>query len=336
MPRTSFLALACVIALAPAAAHAKATGDVDPYEKFNRRSFAFSMKLDHYIVGPLARLSQGLTPGPVVKIIGNVIVNLSEPQVILNDLLQLRPHRAIEALTRLIVNSTFGLAGAIDLAAGAGLHYQPNGFGDTLGHYGVHPGPYLYIPVLGPSDLRDIVGSGVDQVSSPIVWIDFPYRTPINLSLGIAGGLNKRAAAGPQLDALLSSAADPYATLRSTYLQAREAQIRGQTALPPLPDIEGPSEAAPSAEPLPAAPETPGEAPSATTPAPAPGETPSTAPSTPASPDVAQPPANAAQPPPEAGVSPSPTPAPQTPEAAPEAAPNAAPSPSSPPSPANS
>ncbi|HSZ52955.1 MAG TPA: VacJ family lipoprotein, partial [Caulobacteraceae bacterium] len=188
MPRTPFLALACVIALLPAAAHAKASGDVDPYEKFNRRSFAFSMKLDHYIVGPLARLSQGLTPGPLVRIIGNVIVNLSEPQVILNDLLQLRPHRAIEALTRLIVNSTFGLAGAIDLAAGAGLHYQPNGFGDTLGHYGVHPGPYLYIPVLGPSDLRDIVGSGVDQVSSPIVWIDFPYRTPINLSLGIAGG----------------------------------------------------------------------------------------------------------------------------------------------------
>ncbi|MBV8683707.1 MAG: VacJ family lipoprotein [Caulobacteraceae bacterium] len=327
MPSKSLLAIACVMALAPVTVQARSAGD--PYEKFNRRSFAFSMKLDHYIIGPLARLSHGLTPGPVVKILNNVIVNLSEPQVILNDILQLRPQRAIAALTRLIVNTSFGLGGALDLAAGAGLPYHPNGFGDTLGHYGVHPGPYLYIPVLGPSDLRDIFGSGVDQVSSPMVWIDFPYRTPINLSLGIAGGLNRRAEAGPQLDALLSSAADPYATLRSTYLQAREAQIRGQTALPPLPDIEGPGEASPSA-----GPETPGSPmPDIETP---PTETPPAAGQAPGTPETAPPQAAPTPPAPDSGVSPSPTPAPPAPEASPGEAPSAVPSPASPPSPANS
>jgi phospholipid-binding lipoprotein MlaA len=314
VPR-KFIAIACVIALAPAAAQAQRTPG-DPYEKLNRKSFAFSMKLDHNIIGPLAKLSRGLTPGPLVRVIHNIIVNLSEPQVIINDLLQLRPQRAIEATTRVIVNSTFGLAGAIDVAAGAGLRYHPNGFGDTLGHYGVKTGPYLYIPILGPSDVRDIAGSGVDQVSSPIVWIDFPYRTPINLSLGIAGGLQQRAAAGPQLEALLTSAADPYATLRSTYLQAREAQIRGETALPPLPDIEGPGEAAPSTNtpqpesatpPSDAAPGAP--APSSQTPAEAPQE-------------------------PAPQVSPSPAPALPASGASPEQAPSAGSSPASPPSPA--
>lgn len=316
MPR-KFVAIACVIVLAPAAAQAERTPG-DPYEHFNRKSFALSMKLDHNIIGPVARLSRGLTPGPLVRVIHNIIVNLTEPQVIINDLLQIRPQRAIEAITRVVVNTTFGLGGAIDVAAGAGLRYHPNGFGDTLGHYGVKPGPYLYVPVLGPSDLRDLFGSGVDQVSSPIVWIDFPYRTPINLSLGIAGGLQQRANAGPQLEALLSSAADPYATLRSTYLQARAAQIRGEAVLPPLPDIEGPGEAAPSTNtpqppPADAAPSSPEASPQAASPAPqepAPQLSPSPAPAPPA---AGTPPASGATP---------------------EQAPSAGPSPASPPSPA--
>jgi phospholipid-binding lipoprotein MlaA len=234
-------------ALAPAWAAAQTVGD-DPFESFNRRSFAFSIRLDHYVVGPVAKLSTGLLPGPLARAVHNIIVNLSEPQVILNCILQLRPQKAVEAATRLGVNSTFGLAGVFDVAGAAGIRHEPNGFGDTLGRYGVKSGPYLYIPVLGPSDFRDMAGAVADQFSSPLVYIKFPYRTPITISLALAGGLSQRAEAGPELDALLSSAADPYATLRSTYLQAREAEIRGQTALPPLPDIEGPSEAVPTTD----------------------------------------------------------------------------------------
>ncbi len=254
MPRISLFALAALTTLAPACVDARTATD-DPFETFNRKSFALSIRLDRYIVGPVAKLSTGLIPMPLARAIHNIIVNLSEPQAILNDILQLRPEQTIKETTRLVVNTTIGLAGAIDVAAGAGIHHEPNGFGDTLGRYGVKPGPYLFVPILGPSDFRDLVGAGVDQGSSPMVYISFPYRTAINLSLAAAGGLAQRADAGPELDALLDSAADPYATLRSTYLQSREAEIRGETALPPLPDIEGPGEASPSSAPQTPAPD---------------------------------------------------------------------------------
>ncbi len=254
MPRISLFALAALTTLAPACVDARTATD-DPFETFNRKSFALSIRLDRYIVGPVAKLSTGLIPMPLARAIHNIIVNLSEPQAILNDILQLRPEQTIKETTRLVVNTTIGLAGAIDVAAGAGIHHEPNGFGDTLGRYGVKAGPYLFIPILGPSDFRDLVGAGVDQGSSPMVYISFPYRTAINLSLAAAGGLAQRADAGPQLDALLNGAADPYATLRSTYLQSREAEIRGETALPPLPDIEGPGEASPSSAPATPAPD---------------------------------------------------------------------------------
>ncbi len=276
MPRTPSLALA-TLALAIGLPHAALASREDPFESFNRKSFAFSLRLDRYIVGPLAKVSTGLIPAPLGRVIHNIIVNLSEPQAIVNDVLQLRAERAVKDTTRLAVNTTFGLLGAIDVAGGAGIRHEPNGFGDTLGRYGVKTGPYLFVPVLGPSDFRDLVGSAVDQISSPMVWVKFPYRTPITISLGLAGGLEQRAGAGPQLQALLSGAADPYATLRSTYLQARAAEVRGETALPPLPDIVGPGELAPSTDtanspgPSPAAPDlspAPAQAPAPRAPAP--------------------------------------------------------------------
>jgi phospholipid-binding lipoprotein MlaA len=304
VPRHSRLALVALATLAPQLAAAAPTPG-DPFESFNRKSFAFSIRLDHYIVGPFAKLSTGLIPAPLARVIHNLTINLAEPQTILNDVLQARPEQAVKETTRVVVNTTFGLLGAVDLAAGAGIRHEPNGFGDTLGRYGVKPGPYLYIPILGPSDFRDITGAVADQFSSPMVYVDFPYRTPINLTLTAAGGLEQRQEAGAQLDALLNGAADPYATLRSTYLQAREAEIRGQTALPPLPDIEGPGEALPSTgsarpsvtpdEPAPAG-STPD--PGAVSPGPAPRDPPSAPPPTAPS---------------DGGPSPSPPPSPATP-----------------------
>jgi phospholipid-binding lipoprotein MlaA len=272
------VSLACLTP-AVAAAQSQVRSPDDPFEAFNRKSFAFSIKLDALIVGPLAKVSAKIIPPPIERAVHNIIVNLSEPQVILNNLLQGRAQGAIKAVTRVVVNTTVGLGGILDVAAGAGLHYDPNGFGDTLGRYGVKPGPYLFIPILGPSDIRDLVGSGVDQVSTPMYYIDFPYRTTAGITIGALGGLDQRARAAPELMDLLDSAADPYATLRSTYLQSREAQIRGQLALPPLPDIEGPGEIVPSpdtkpppvAGPPPPAGPVAGADPATTSPPPAPG-----------------------------------------------------------------
>jgi phospholipid-binding lipoprotein MlaA len=213
---------------------------LDPFEAFNRKSFNVSINLDTALVGPFARVSVGLIPRPLQRAILNIIVNLSEPQVMLNCLLQGRPQGVVKAVTRFAVNSTIGLGGAVDVARAAGLPYEPNGFGDTLGRYHVGPGPYLFIPLMGPSNLRDLAGSLVDQISTPLYFVRYPYRTPVEVSLGTVFGLDERAQDGPKLQALLQTAADPYATVRSAYTQARDAQIRGGISLPPLPDMDEP------------------------------------------------------------------------------------------------
>ena len=212
----------------------------DPFERFNRGNFALSIRLDKLLIRPLSRVSSGLTPGPIGRAIHNVLRTLNEPIVILNDLLQAHPARAAKTAGRLMVNVTVGLVGTVDVAKKLGAPYHPNGFGDTLGHYGVKPGPYLYLPVLGPSDVRDLFGGGVDMVSTPIFFVRYAYKNEVLLTLNIVGGLNQRAMVDSELKTLLADAADPYATLRSTYLQARQGEIDGDQAPAALPDIGSP------------------------------------------------------------------------------------------------
>jgi phospholipid-binding lipoprotein MlaA len=275
----------------------------DPWESFNRKSFAFSMKVDRAVIAPISRLSASLTPGPIRSGIHNIVVNLSEPVVLANDLIQVRFRRALKSAARLVVNSTVGLLGILDVAGHIGIPHHPNGFGDTLGRYGVRPGPYLYVPILGPGTVRDLFGSAVDDVSNPIGYLHFPYRTDANLGLHLVEALDERARAEPELQALLSGAADPYATLRSTYLQMREAEVRGQAELPALPDI-------PSAPATidPAAAQSPG-------PEPAPAQQPRSDASGAAESDAIAPLAPEAPPPASAAAPPSPPPSPATPPA---------------------
>ncbi len=212
----------------------------DPWERFNRSNYALNARIDKFLIRPLSRVSSGLTPGPIGRAIHNVLQTLNEPIVILNDLLQIRPARAVKTAARLAVNVTIGLLGTVDVAKKIGVPYHPNGFGDTLGHYGVHPGPYLYLPVLGPSDVRDLFGGGVDMVSTPIFFVRYAYKDDVLLTLNIVGGLNQRADVDSELKVLLGDAADPYATLRSTYLQARQGEIDGGATPSALPDIGSP------------------------------------------------------------------------------------------------
>ena len=236
-PAAVLLAAAGVSASGPA--HASA-GNPDPYEHFNRSNYALNERLDRFLIRPLSRVSSGLTPGPIGRAIHNVLRTLNEPIVILNDLLQVRPARAAKTAARLVVNVTVGLLGTVDVAKKIGVPYHPNGFGDTLGHYGVKPGPYLYLPVLGPSDVRDLFGGGVDMVSTPIFFVRYAYKDDVLLTLNIVGGLNERANVDSELKVLLADATDPYATLRSTYLQARQGEIDGGETPSALPDIGSP------------------------------------------------------------------------------------------------
>ena len=221
----------------------------DPLESFNRQNFYVNGWLDRHIIRPVAMFAQGITPGVIGKGIHNITANLKEPVVAFNDLLQLRPAQALRAMTRMTVNSTVGIAGALDVAAKIPIPRHDNGFGNTLGRYGVGPGPYLYLPILGPSDLRDLFGTGVDTMSDPINWA--PYTAPSTFvryipnvyltgGFGIVNGLDTRAEADGDLQTLLGNAADPYATLRSTYLQLRQGEVDDKHAIPALPDIGDP------------------------------------------------------------------------------------------------
>jgi phospholipid-binding lipoprotein MlaA len=154
---------------------------------------------------------------------------LTEPIVFLNDLLQVRPVHALRTLARFTINATMGWGGTFDVAKRPyfKLPHEPNGFADTLGYYGIGPGPYLFLPFVGPTTLRDFLGDVADGAVMPFA-VGHPFdRTKYQLPTGLIGGLDQRAEADQDLRTLFDTAVDPYATLRSVYLQDRAGEIAG-------------------------------------------------------------------------------------------------------------
>jgi phospholipid-binding lipoprotein MlaA len=228
-----------------AAAEARAQTPGDPYEKINRRVFDASMAAEQKYFRPIARRYQSLTPGLLGLAIHNFITNLGEPIVVGNDILQFRVRRSADDLARLVFNTTFGIGGLVDVAKHEGLPHRDNDFGVTLGVWGVKSGPYLFLPVLGPSTVRDAIGMGVDSVAAPLNWVRFPGRLTLQVTTGIVGAFDSRVRQEGEMQAELSGATDPYATIRSDYLQSREAMIRGEEAAPVLAPLDEPGAAPP-------------------------------------------------------------------------------------------
>src|SRR5258706_52610 len=136
----------------------------DPLENVNAKSFAVTQSVDKAFVGPVALAYKKHVPAPVRSGLRNFLYNLKEPDVFLNFLLQLKPGKAMETLGRFAINSTIGGAGLFDVAKRRPfkLPRRPNGFADSLGYYGVKPGPFLFLPLIGPTTVRDLVASGLD------------------------------------------------------------------------------------------------------------------------------------------------------------------------------
>jgi phospholipid-binding lipoprotein MlaA len=197
----------------------------DPWESFNRKVFSVFQSVDRVALRPAAIFYSRATPKLLQTGLRNAFRNLHEPIVFVNDVFQVRFQNAGVTLGRLAMNTTFGFAGLFDPATGAGLPYHDNGFGTTLGRYGVPPGPYLF--AAGPTDVRDAIGSGVDILSDPLTWINFDGRLGFGIGRGVVSTLDDRAEADPQLKALNAMSTDEYASLRSLYLQNRAAQITG-------------------------------------------------------------------------------------------------------------
>jgi phospholipid-binding lipoprotein MlaA len=197
----------------------------DPWEPLNRKIFALFQGADRVAIRPAAIFYSRATPKPLQIGLRNAFRNLHEPIVFVNDVVQVRFQNAGVTLGRLAINSTVGFAGLFDPATQAGLAYHNNGFGTTLGRYGVPPGPYLF--GAGPTDVRDAIGSGVDILTDPLTWINFHGRLGFGISRGVVSALDDRAEADPQLKALSTMSTDEYASLRSLYLQNRAAEITG-------------------------------------------------------------------------------------------------------------
>lgn len=231
---------------APDAASAGAISD--PWEGFNRRMFSVHKGLDRAVVGPVARGYKAVTPRPVRKGVGNFVDNLGEPVTFVNDVLQLKPKRAGKTVGRFVINTTVGVLGVFDVAGNAGLPRESEDFGQTLGRYGAEPGPYVFIPVLGPSSVRDVGGRVVDGFINPLNTVDFENATEIRAGVYVGGAVNTRAELDPQIRQLEATATDEYATYRSLYAQRRRAEVADgeATAVEDLPDFGDPAPARPA------------------------------------------------------------------------------------------
>lgn len=192
----------------------------DPWEGFNRKVFVFNDTLDGYILKPIAKGYKFVTPDVVETGVSNVFGNLGEVGNIVNDLLQAKIGKAGNDTGRLLVNSTLGLAGIFDVASHMGLKKSDGeDFGQTLAAWGVDSGPYVMLPLFGPSSVRDGFGTGADSFLNPIRYVDHvPTRNTATLT-----GLVDTRAGLLSIEDVISG--DRYVFLRDVYLQRREFLI---------------------------------------------------------------------------------------------------------------
>ena len=249
---------------------------IDPLAGVNKTTFAALESVDKALVGPIAHGYRDGVPGPIRQGLHNFFFNLTEPVNALNHVLQLHPGRAFKTMARFGINSTAGIGGLLDVAKKKpfNIHYRPNGFGNTFGYWGIGPGPYLFLPLVGPTSLRDLIGSLLDQAALPLVFKplkNYYYVT----AAGLITELDYRVDIDEGVERVRKTSS-PYASYRQLYFKSRYDQIeglhgrgplaRGEVGQPPFvtplyPDAD-PAQIAPSALAPPAGAPSTGAAPS--------------------------------------------------------------------------
>ena len=194
----------------------------DPWEPVNRKIFGFNETVDDYLFRPVAKGYRWVMPDPLEIAVGNVFSNLRDIPITLNNLLQLKFNNALTSSMRVVVNTTAGLGGVVDVATRVGLEKHDEDFGQTLGYYGVSSGPYVVLPFFGPSSTRDAPASIVDAVMDPVFVGSFfvaPFIGPI---VGSARTTDTRASLLKLEKTLEEAALDKYEFMREAYLQRRQ------------------------------------------------------------------------------------------------------------------
>ena len=198
----------------------------DPLEPTNRWIFDFNQSLDSAVIKPITGLYRGILPGFVRDSVHNFLDNIKTPVVFANDVLQGEPTRAGTTLVRFLINSTAGIAGVRDQATDWGFEDHDEDFGQTLAVWGIGEGPYLMLPLLGPSNPRDAIGKLVDSLLDPInLWADNDDREWVPITRTLLGGIDTRDRLWDVLNDLEKSSIDYYAAIRSLYRQRRNEDI---------------------------------------------------------------------------------------------------------------
>ncbi|MFC2998505.1 MlaA family lipoprotein [Falsiroseomonas tokyonensis] len=199
----------------------------DPLEPLNRGAFFVNEGLDTLVLRPAAEMYRIFLPPEVRTAIRNVLANLRTPVILANDLLQGETQRAATTTGRFLVNTTIGIGGIFDRAKDFGLIGHTEDFGQTLAVWGAPEGPYLFIPVLGPSSPRDVVGFAGDVAMNPLTYTgNAETWEAINITRTTTTALDAREGLIEPLDQVRATSLDPYATIRSAYRQRRLVEIR--------------------------------------------------------------------------------------------------------------
>lgn len=204
----------------------------DPLEGTNRAIFKFNNGVDHVVIHPIAKGYRTIVPQPARTGIRNFLRNLKSPTTFVNQLLQGDIGGAGDVLARAVINSTIGIAGLIDVADKVGIPYEAEDFGQTMAVWGIGHGPYIVVPILGPSSLRDYAGYFADSYADPLRWYLFNvdeegwYYAKVGMDY-----LDLRESLVDVLEDLEKSSIDYYASVRSVYYQRREALVRDEAAM---------------------------------------------------------------------------------------------------------
>ena len=197
----------------------------DPFEQTNRSAFQSHVALQRDIIVPVERGYTHVVPEPVRASLHHFLVNLEFPAIFVNDTLQLSPERAGTTVARFVINSTVGIGGLLDPATSFGLRFHDNDFGATMANYGVGDYPYLVVPVIGPTNARDLSGKVVDIFLNPLHYFAIPGGILTDAAENGVRELDRRADDYEELNRIESTEPDPYAAVRRGSRERRNAEI---------------------------------------------------------------------------------------------------------------
>jgi phospholipid-binding lipoprotein MlaA len=218
----------------------------DPYEETNRAIFGFNQNVDRTVLVPAAKTYRTVVPPPMRQSVYDFLRNLNGPVTFFHDVLQGQVGLAAETFGRLAINTTVGVGGMFDIATRLGIPHHTNDMGITLANYGVYEGPYIMLPVLGPSNPRDLAGMIADSFIDPGDYVAGEHNLWwAALSRSVVSGIDTRSRNIESLEDIERTSLDYYATIRSLFRQRRAAQIRHEQSNLPNPSPVQGSDAGP-------------------------------------------------------------------------------------------